>query len=154
MTKIFKPLKFNVRAYCLIIDDNNDLIVSDEEYNDVKMTKFPGGGVELGEGIVEALQREAIEEFGQEIEMISHYYTADFFIQSAFGDSQVIPIFYKAKFKAPIKFKISNIPFDFQGEIKQSFRKLNLANISPEVFNFKADQAVVQMIINDFKKQK
>jgi len=70
---------FNIRVYGLVLNDKNELLVTDEYCQNRYMTKFPGGGLEFGEGLIEGLQREFIEESGQAIEVISHFYTTDFF---------------------------------------------------------------------------
>src|SRR3978361_2267712 len=88
---------FNVRVYGLLINDNNEILISDEREYGMRFTKFPGGGLEYGEGLIEGLKREFIEECNAEIEVISHFYTTDFFVKSAFNDSQVISIYYKVR---------------------------------------------------------
>ena len=47
------------------------------------MIKFPGGGLMFGEGPEDCMKREVEEELGQDIEIISHFYTTGFF-QKAF----------------------------------------------------------------------
>ena len=42
--------KFNIRVYGLLINDRNEILVSDEFRMGVFMTKFPGGGLKFGEG--------------------------------------------------------------------------------------------------------
>ena len=69
---------FNIRVYALI-QHNKDILLSRELIQNKLIYKFPGGGVELGEGIVDALQREAKEEMGQHLNHITHFYTTDFF---------------------------------------------------------------------------
>src|SRR5690606_28517719 len=59
------------------------------------ITKFPGGGLDWGEGTIDCLAREWKEELGLDIEVRDHFYTTDFFQHSAFDDSQVISIYYK-----------------------------------------------------------
>ena len=69
-----KTLKhFNIRVYGLLINDHNEVLLSDEYVLDTYMTKFPGGGLKFGEGPEECILRECIEEFGQEAEIISHF---------------------------------------------------------------------------------
>jgi ADP-ribose pyrophosphatase YjhB (NUDIX family) len=77
--------KFNIRVYGLLINHNQEILLSDEELNGKRFTKFPGGGLEFGEGLLEGLKREFMEECNMEIEINSHFYTTDFFVQSIFG---------------------------------------------------------------------
>lgn len=84
---------FNVRVYGLLLQDGA-ILVNDEIIRGRKVRKFPGGGLELGEGAIEGLQREFREELGLEIRVLSHFYTTDYFVKSAWDDSQVISIYY------------------------------------------------------------
>ena len=87
-------LPFNVRVYGILIDGNR-LLVSDEKHRDISFTKLPGGGLQFGEGTVDCLKREFLEETSLEVEIISHFYTVDFFQPSAFNpQQQVISIYY------------------------------------------------------------
>ena len=49
--------KYNVRVYGLIILDGK-ILITDEFRGGMRMTKFPGGGNEWGEGLLETLYRE------------------------------------------------------------------------------------------------
>ena len=91
---------FNVRVYGLIINHNNEVLVSDEEEYGIRFSKFPGGGLEFGEGLLDGLKREFIEECNAEIEIISHFYTTDFFEKSSFNDSQVISVYLSCQRKS------------------------------------------------------
>ena len=87
---------FNLRTYAIIIDNGN-LPLSKELIKGKESIKFPGGGVEFGEGIIAALKREAMEEMNVELNNIQHFYTTDFFQQSAFNPKdQLISIYYTA----------------------------------------------------------
>src|SRR3954470_22380234 len=89
--------KFNVRVYALL-SENGKVLLSDEYIKGMKITKFPGGGLEFGEGLVDGLRREMKEELNLETEIISHFYTTDFFVASAFDpSSQVISVYYLVK---------------------------------------------------------
>ena len=71
--------KIVVRVYGIWINDDSQILLSDEYYDGAYFTKFPGGGLELGEGVLDCLKREWKEELGVEIENIRHFYTTDFF---------------------------------------------------------------------------
>jgi 8-oxo-dGTP diphosphatase len=89
--------KFNLRVYAIVIRDGH-ILLADERINDYSFTKFPGGGVELGEGLADALKRELMEEGQLEIESMEHVYTTDFFQPSAFDPSdQIISVYYRVK---------------------------------------------------------
>ena len=146
--------KYIIRVYALIVNVDNEILISDEFQLDMRMTKFPGGGMHFGEGAIDCLKREAIEEFGQEIEVLDHFYTTDFFQQTRFFmNAQLISIYYLAKFKAPIKFKISNKSFNFDEEKNgaQSFRWLNINKLDVEEFTFPIDKKVVGLIKEKYK---
>jgi 8-oxo-dGTP pyrophosphatase MutT (NUDIX family) len=74
-----QEIKYNIRVYALILNGENEVLLSDEYQMDMKMTKFPGGGMEYGEGTIDCLQREAMEEFGQSLINIRHFYTTDYY---------------------------------------------------------------------------
>lgn len=50
--------EFTIRVYGLLIDDLRGILVTDEFENKIRFTKFPGGGLEYGEGTRECLMRE------------------------------------------------------------------------------------------------
>ena len=77
--------QYIVRVYGIVINGNQELLLSDEFQLNTKMTKFPGGGMDFGEGTIDCLRREFREECsGQEILNISHFYTTDFFKKLCF----------------------------------------------------------------------
>ena len=93
---------FNVRVYALIIEKGMILLSKELIKGDIAI-KFPGGGVEPGEGIIDALQREAVEELEQKLMNIQHFYTTDFFQQSSFNPKdQLISVYYKASLSTNI----------------------------------------------------
>ena len=86
--------KFTVRVYGLCIQSGKVLLV-EEKLNGLTFTKFPGGGLEFGEGLLEALSREIQEELATTCEITNHFYTSDFFQQSAFNAAeQLISVYY------------------------------------------------------------
>ena len=87
------PKRFNIRVYGIWIREG-ELLVNEEIIKGRTIIKFPGGGLDWGEGTIDCLKREWMEELNLEVEVLSHFYTTDFFQASAFDDSQVISIYY------------------------------------------------------------
>ena len=86
---------FNIRVYGLLINDRNKILLSDESRNGMVFTKFPGGGLVFGEGTIDCLKREFIEELGIEIEVMELFYFTDFHFHSAWNKhDQLISIYY------------------------------------------------------------
>jgi len=143
---------FNVRVYGLLINQNNEVLVSDEEEYGFRFSKFPGGGLELGEGLIDGLKREFMEECDAEIEVLSHFYTTDFFEKSSFNDSQVISVYYIVKEKAPLQLAFKDVIYDFdgEGEILQAFRWVKIEDLNIEDITFKTDKTVGQLLKNQY----
>jgi len=140
--------KFNVRVYGLLINENNEILLSDEEEYGFRFIKFPGGGLEYGEGLVDALKREFLEECNVDIEIQEHFYTTDFFIKSAFNDSQVISVYYKVKTLSQLQLEFKKVPYDFgtQGDILQAFRWKSLDELETSDVTFPTDQRVIELL--------
>jgi ADP-ribose pyrophosphatase YjhB (NUDIX family) len=139
---------FNVRVYGLLLNDNDEVLVSDELEYGMQFTKFPGGGLELGEGLIDGLKREFMEECNLEIEVVGHFYTTDFFVKSAFNNSQVISVYYLVRSITPVDLVTKTIAFDFdgEGEVLQSFRWINLTALCIADFAFATDKRVVELL--------
>src|SRR3982750_4232419 len=86
---------FNIRVYGILVNDKNQVLVSDEYIRGNYYTKFPGGGLEFGEGTRDCLAREFMEEMNLKVEVGEHLYTTDFFQMSAFNPKfQIVSIYY------------------------------------------------------------
>jgi ADP-ribose pyrophosphatase YjhB (NUDIX family) len=155
MVDRIKQNPFIIRVYGLFINKQNQVLISDEYFLDTKMIKFPGGGLEFGEGTQDCLKREAIEEFGQEIEIIDHFYTTDYYQKALFYENaQLFSIYYFARFKEDINFTISNKSFDFE-ELKngsQSFRWVNVDKTLIEMLTFPIDKKVTVLLHQALEK--
>lgn len=144
---------FNVRVYGLLID-NNQVLVSDELIKGMRITKFPGGGLEFGEGPADCVKREFIEELNLRTEIVSHFYTTDFFVPSAFNsNSQVISIYYQLAPLHALSVVAKTIPFDFdvESEGAQAFRWISLDSISENDFTFVIDKKVARLLKTKFQ---
>ena len=113
--------RFNIRVYILLLDEcRNRILLSDEIINGDCYTKFPGGGLEYGEGILDCLHREAKEELGQEVEVVRQFYTSEIFQQSRFRpQDQIICVYYECRLpmnRAGLRepeFRVSEKKYDF-----------------------------------------
>lgn len=140
--------KFNIRVYGLLINNSNQILLSDEEEYGFRFSKFPGGGLEYGEGLIDALKREFVEECNLEVEVLEHFYTTDFFIKSVFNDSQVISVYYLVKPLSELKlnFKERIFDFDTEGDLLQAFRWKNLDELNIDDVTFPTDQRVIELL--------
>ena len=149
------PSNFNIRVYGLLFNEQGDVLVSDEERFGNRFTKFPGGGLEFGEGLTDCLKREYIEELNQRVEILEHFYTTDFYQKSAFDNqNQLISIYYIVKPIGGVNFKISTTPFDFDVKSSdlQSFRFVSIKTLSENNFTFPIDKHVARLIKDTFTK--
>ena len=138
-----------VRVYGLLFNSEGKLLVTDEQRMGMSMTKFPGGGLELGEGPIDCLRREIREEMNQEVDNVEHFYTTDYFQQAQFfSDAQLLSIYYTANLKDERAFKASTRPFDFELGVdgSQSFRWVEMEKLTDEDFTFPIDRIVFEKL--------
>lgn len=147
---------FNVRVYGILINGQQQVLVSDEYIRGSYFTKFPGGGLEFGEGTRDCLKREFMEEMNLAVSIGEHIYTTDFFQLSAFNPGhQIISIYYFAHALEPINVPLRDKPFAFDeqqlsiykeaGEI-ETFRFINRDEFSPESVSLPIDKIVAGMV--------
>jgi 8-oxo-dGTP diphosphatase len=141
-----QTLPFVVRVYGVYHHPLSGFLISDERVNGMEITKFPGGGLEFGEGTRDCLKREMMEETGFEFNVLDHIYTTDFFVPSAFnGNLQVISIYYKMEpVDAEAFYKTGFSAFD--NPPLQVFRWIPADQISPDVFSLVIDQHVGSLL--------
>ncbi len=147
--------QFNVRVYGILINENDQVLISDEEEYGVRFSKFPGGGLEYGEGLIEGLKREFEEECNADIDVLGHFYTTDFFVKSAFNESQIISVYYfvKAKNELALSFKEKIFDFDAEGDILQAFRWRAVPDLSEEDATFPTDRRVIELLKEQWLKK-
>lgn len=141
--------RFNVRVYGLLIEEGR-VLVSDEFIKGNRITKFPGGGLEFGEGTIDCIKREFMEELNLPVEVISHFYTTDFFVASAFApDSQVISIYYLVKANETKSIQVSAEAHQHEHkEGSQSFRWLALNELSSDDLTLIIDKKVADILMS------
>lgn len=144
---------FNIRVYGLLINEQNELLLSDEFAAGMHFTKFPGGGLEFGEGLIDGLKREFMEECEAEIEVLNHFYTTDFFEKSSFNDSQVLSVYYLVKPVKPLNLSFKTALFDFDEGKEQSFRWIKLADVTAGDVTFRTDKTVVDLLKTHFSSK-
>ena len=109
--------RFTIRVYGILMDRDRRILLSDEFIRGDYFTKFPGGGLEFGEGTRDCLKREFREETGLEVTIGEHIYTTDYFQVSAFRSTdQIISIYYHVHPEDPLALQhlpVKQIPFDF-----------------------------------------
>lgn len=147
---------FNLRVYGILINENRQVLVSDEYIRGNYYTKFPGGGLEFGEGTRECLKREFREEMDLRVSVGRHIYTTDFFQISAFNPGhQIVSIYYEAKALEPIRAPLRSKPFDFddremeiyrqKGET-ETFRFIDWEDFHPDLLTLPIDKVVARLI--------
>lgn len=141
-------MQHSIRVYGLLINAENEILISDEKEYGMLFSKFPGGGLEYGEGTIDGLKREFMEECNAEVEVLSHFYTTDFFLKSAFNDAQIISIYYTVKNRQPLALNFKTRPFDFdsEGEVLQAFRWVKISELKVEDITFPIDKVVVKLL--------
>jgi len=147
---------FNLRVYGILIDEYKRVLVSDEYIRGNYYTKFPGGGLEFGEGTRDCLKREFKEEMDLNVEVGEHIYTTDFFQLSAFNPGhQIISIYYFASALEPIRAPLRSRPFQFDqremdmyqrtGET-ETFRFINWDDFSADSVTLPIDKIVADQV--------
>lgn len=153
-------LVLSVRVYGLLINDLRQVLVSDEYIRGGYYTKFPGGGLEIGEGTRDCLKREFKEEMNLGVEIGDHIYTTDFFQRSAFNNAhQILSVYYFVKAMEDITVPLKNSTFDFdeqqltlykETQQIEAFRFIEWKDFSADVLTLPIDKIVAGMIVEKY----
>jgi 8-oxo-dGTP diphosphatase len=152
-----KVSRFNIRVYILLLDEPMArVLLSDEIVDGEYITKFPGGGLETGEGILDCLYREAREELGQEVEVLRQFYTSETFQVSRYRpEDQIICVYYICRLpcngegqRQPV-FRVAEQKFDFVEiyDRAESSRWQALADLQAEDLSLPLDRQVVSRLL-------
>ena len=147
---------FNLRVYGILINNKKQVLVSDEFIRGKYYTKFPGGGLELGEGTRDCLKREFKEEMNLQVDIGAHIYTTDYYQTSAFNpEHQIISIYYFVNALEPITGPLRIKEFDFdEDQIKiyeevkeiETFRFIDWHLFSADSVTLPIDKIVADII--------
>ncbi len=148
--------RFNIRVYGLLLNEQKQVLVSDELIRGMYITKFPGGGLEFGEGTRDCLAREFMEEMNLKVEIGDHLYTTDYFQMSAFNpEHQIISVYYFAHAQEAITAPLRDKPFDFDAEQLaryeetkeiETFRFVNWEEFSGAQLTLPIDKIVADLV--------
>ena len=150
MAEMNEIKRFNLRVYGLVINKKREILLSDEYRFGHFFTKFPGGGVEKGEGILDALHREFQEELNLEIEDATPFYFNDFYQESAFRKEDQIVSFYYLVQCDNSKIMVENYEIPFQEETEKQ-RWISVALLNENNLTFPIDKVVVSKLKETFK---
>lgn len=155
---------FTIRVYGILINEAQQVLVSDEYIRGDFYTKFPGGGLEPGEGTRDCLEREFMEEMNLKVAVGEHIYTTDIYQQSAFNNAyQIVAIYYLVKALEPIAVPLRDKAFHFdtaQLEVYnltqqiETFRFVDWNNFMPDTVTLPLDKIAVEMVIQMKKTNK
>ncbi|HWK98706.1 MAG TPA: NUDIX domain-containing protein [Parapedobacter sp.] len=142
---------FNIRVYGILVNDSEEVLISDEREYGMEFSKFPGGGLEYGEGLSAAIAREFKEECNVEIDVLRHVYTTDVFIKSAFNNSQVIAVYYQVKNTTSLECRFSDKTFDFKAgkTVDQVFRWVPVDKLTESDLTFEVDRIALRAFLSE-----
>lgn len=141
--------QFLIRVYGVLINENDEILLSDEKFRGKTFTKFPGGGLEYGEGMIDCLVREFKEEADIEIKVGELLYLTDFFEASSFEpNNQVVSVYYFVTSNEVDKIKVSTIKNDFKTELdkEESFRWKKINELTAEDVTFRTEKRAIEAL--------
>ena len=156
MLRATRPLnpagRFNVRVYMLLlrqVGQTRQVLVSYERLPMGGVMKFPGGGLEWGEGTAACLRREALEELGQPIHVRALVHVSQQTHISSFDDNhQVLAVHYESELAGEVDFEDDGCMEDVFGKkvalMHQSLGWRDVEGLDPSEFRFASDREAWQ----------
>ena len=148
--------RFTIRVYGVLLDETKRVLLSDEFIRGDYFTKFPGGGMEFGEGTRDCLKREFKEETGLDVSVGEHIYTTDYYQQSAFNpNDQIMSIYYFVHAENTSGLPVKTRVFDFElhqisdpkGQ-SEVLRWVEWNDLNEDSVSLPIDKIVVRMLKN------
>lgn len=137
--------KFNLRVYGILFN-RQSVLITDEHQGGFQMTKFPGGGLEKGEGLHDCLIREFQEELGIDITVKSLFYVNEFFQQSAFKkEDQLISFYFLIENQNNANINVTKDRVVLKSG-DQSFRWIKRTDLKSVEFTFPIDKIVGKLL--------
>jgi len=140
--------RFNVRAYGILLRDDC-VLISHELVAGRIIAKFPGGGVEFGEGPKQTVEREFMEEAQAQVRVTAHFYTTDFYLPSAFDPrDQVLSIYYMVASDAQLGLPMGSSP-PSDADVREHHQLLcwhPLSQLTASALTLPADKVVARML--------
>ena len=137
---------FNVRVYGLLINSRNELLLSDEMREGFSFTKFPGGGLEFEEGLVDALIREFSEELAIDVTVGDLFYVNDFFQASAFNENhQLLSFYYFVNYNKCEEIGQERYQFPLLDDGEKQ-RWVAITDLTESNFTFPIDKVVIEKL--------
>lgn len=140
---------FNIRVYGIAIKDGR-LLISTEMGGDHAFTKFPGGGLEPGEGLADCLIREWKEEMGADVAVENLFYVNEFYQPSAFNPSQQIISFYYGVKLLSEEITFKSIEKRWNREYLVEFRWEPISELQEDDFTFPIDRIVFKQLRENY----
>lgn len=138
--------KFNLRVYGILINDKQEVLLSSELRFGKSMIKFPGGGLEFGEGQKDCLVREFQEEVGIDVEVGELFYVNDFHQVSAFSpDQQLFSFYYTVKYDNTHELETVSLNYQHVTEGEQLVWR-SLKELTEDDMTFPIDKIVAGLL--------
>lgn len=143
-----KDLRFNIRVYGIFLNEKGQVLLSTESRKGMRFTKFPGGGLDWGEGIVDCIYREIREELGIRAEIKELFYLTEHFQVSAFREQdQLISIYYLMESEEINKIENGRASLDPK-ELDNHFYWYELEKLKEEQLTFPIDKKVIKLLLS------
>tara|TARA_B100000768_G_scaffold118340_1_gene109471 strand:+ start:266 stop:748 length:483 start_codon:yes stop_codon:yes gene_type:complete len=129
-----------LRVYGFLMNYSGQVLIAVERYNAIPMVKFPGGGVDWGEGHRDALIREFKEELDLSVKVKNNIYFNDFAVESVIDSKfQVQSFFYIVEALGSLEFQ-THTSIEFPETDGERFVWCNIEELDENMFTFKIEK--------------